>query len=142
MAETERSSTELEKPGKVEDTKKEEQFLQQAVKRFNRCEAAEAVNRKEAVEDLKFKAGDQWPDSIRADRTIQKRPCLTVNKMKTFVHQVTNDQRQNRPAINVSPVGDRADRQTATMIKGLIRQIERSSNADVAYDTGFDSAVS
>ncbi len=28
------------------------------------------------------------------------------------------------------------------MLKGLIRQIERQFNADVAYDTGFDSAVS
>jgi hypothetical protein len=62
--------------------------------------------------------------------------------MKTFVHQITNDQRQNRPAINVSPIGDKSDKSTALMLKGLIKQIERQSNADVAYDTGFDSAVS
>jgi hypothetical protein len=62
--------------------------------------------------------------------------------MKTFVHQITNDQRQNRPAINVSPVGDGSDPETAKMLKGLIRQIERQSNADVAYDTAFDGAVS
>lgn len=120
----------------------DDEFLRLVRKRFDRCIAAEAVNRKMAVEDLKFKSGDQWPDAIKADRTTQKRPCLTVNKMKTFVHQITNDQRQNRPAINVSPVGDRSDPHTAKMLKGLIRQIERQSNADVAYDTGFDSAVS
>ena len=62
--------------------------------------------------------------------------------MKTFVHQITNDQRQNRPAINVSPIGDKSDPETAKMLRGLIRQIERSSVADVAYDTGFESAVS
>jgi hypothetical protein len=73
---------------------------------------------------------------------MEKRPCLTINKMKTFVHQITNDQRQNRPAINVSPVGDKVDPETAKMLKGLIRQIERQSNADIAYDTAFDGAVS
>jgi hypothetical protein len=120
----------------------EVEFLSQAVKRFNRSGAAEAINRKMAVDDLKFKNGDQWPADIRMQRTQDKRPCLTINKTKTFIHQITNDQRQNRPAINVSPVGDKSDPNTAKMLKGLIKQIERQSNADVAYDTGFDNAVS
>lgn len=120
----------------------DDEFLALIRKRFDRVSSAESVNRKSAIEDLKFKNGEQWPESIRSDRTMQKRPCLTVNKIKTFVHQITNDQRQNRPAINVSPVGDRSDPHTAKMLKGLIRQIERQSNADIAYDTGFDGAVS
>ena len=123
-------------------TKDVEKFLKTCVKRFNKVETHESVNRMKAVDDLKFKAGDQWPDAIKASRTTEKRPCLTINKMKTFVHQITNDQRQNRPAINVSPVGDKSDPETAKMLKGLIKQIERQSNADIAYDTGFDSAVS
>lgn len=117
-------------------------FIYQAIQRFNRSASMESINRKEAVDDLRFKKGDQWPDDIRAARTNEKRPCLTINKIKTFVHQITNEQRQNRPAINVSPVGDKSDPETAKMLKGLIRQIERQSNADVAYDTGFDGAVS
>lgn len=120
----------------------DEKFLRDLVKKFVRVESAESINRQKAVDDLKFKAGDQWPDQIRASRTLDKRPCLTINKMKTFVHQITNDQRQNRPAINVSPVGDRSDPETAKMLRGLIRQIERKSAADVAYDTAFESAVS
>ena len=132
-------STERKDPEKKPS---DSEFLRIARKRFDRVTTAEATNRKMAQEDLKFKNGDQWPDSIRADRTNQKRPCLTINKMKTFVHQITNDQRQNRPAINVSPVGDKSDPHTAKMLRGLIRQIERQSNADVAYDTGFDNAVS
>lgn len=117
-------------------------FLKTCVKRFNRCATAEQENRTHAVDDLKFKGGEQWPENIKAARTLEKRPCLTINKVKTFVHQITNDQRQNRPAINVSPIGDKADPETAKMLKGLIKQIERQSNADVAYDTGFDNAVS
>jgi hypothetical protein len=118
------------------------EFMAQARKRFSRAASMESMNRKEALDDIEFKRGNQWPADIRAERTISKRPCLTINKMKTFVHQITNDQRQNRPAINISPVGDKADPNTAKMLKGLIRQIERQSNADMAYDTGFESAVS
>jgi hypothetical protein len=119
-----------------------ESFLATARKRFDRAVEAESENRHMAVDDLKFKNGDQWPEQIKAARSQEKRPCLTINKMKTFVHQITNDQRQNRPAINVSPVGDRSDPETAKMLRGLIKQIERQSNADIAYDTGFDNAVS
>ena len=120
----------------------EDAFLYQARARFERAMKHESENRQMAVDDLRFKNGEQWPDQIKSERTIARRPCLTINKMKTFVHQITNDQRQNRPAINVSPVGDKSDPETARMLKGLIRQIERQSNADVAYDTGFDNAVS
>src|SRR3990167_2287394 len=119
-----------------------EAFLAEARKRFEYVTMAESFNRQQAIDDLRFKDGDQWPAQIKSGRTIEKRPCLTINKMKTFVHQITNDQRQNRPAINVSPVGDKSDPETAKMLKGLIRQIERQSNGDIAYDTGFDNAVS
>ena len=117
-------------------------FLRKAVKQFARAETKESKNRQMALEDLRFKNGEQWPEDIKASRTIEKRPCLTINKMQTFVHQITNDQRQNRPSIGVSPVGDRSDPQTAKDYKGLIKAIERQSKADIAYDTGFDSAVS
>lgn len=139
MAQTEREPAERENADADENP---DGFLRKAVKRFNRAASAESANRVMAVDDLRFKAGDQWPEQIRAQRTNDKRPCLTINKMKTFVHQITNDQRQNRPSIGVSPIGDVSDPETANMLKGLIKQIERQSNADVAYDTGFDNAVS
>lgn len=120
----------------------DDDFLATARKRFARVLSSEAMNRKDAVDDLMFKNGEQWPANIKTQRVLEKRPCLTVNKMKTFVHQVTNNMRQNRPAINISPIGDGADKNTAIMLKGLIRQIERECNATIAYDTGFDSAVS
>lgn len=116
-------------------------FLHKAVKRFAKVESSESGNRMQAIDDLKFVAGEQWPDQIKAQRTIEKRPCLTINKLPTFVHQITNDQRQNRPSIKVSPVGDKSDLETAKMLRGLIKQIERTSNADIAYDVGFESAV-
>ncbi len=131
-------SSDKKKPDKAED----EKLLAKGRKRFERALSAESENRKEALDDLKFKAGDQWPSSIQQRRNKQRRPCLTINKMKTFIHQVTNDLRQNRPAINVSPVGDKSDPKAAKAFRGLIRAIERDSTADIAYDTAADLMVS
>ncbi len=47
----------------------------------------------------------------------------------------------NRPSIEVSPVDNGADEDTAEVIGGLVRAIERGSHADVAYTTTIDHAV-
>lgn len=127
------------KDGKKSD---DAELLARARKRFERCIQGEEENRKSGLDDLKFKAGQQWPPDVMAQRATDKRPCLTINKLPTFVHQITNDQRQNRPGIDVAPVGEKGDRDVAKMYKGMIRAIERDSSADIAYDTAFDNAVS
>lgn len=125
------------------DKSDEEQakFLSKVRGRMELCIRKEAGNRKAAIEDRKFKAGDQWPADVAAQRNTDQRPCLTINKLPTFVNQITNDQRQNRPAINISPIGDKSSKDSAKMFKGMIRAIERDSVADIAYDTAFDDAV-
>lgn len=130
------------KPEKPDEEESDADILARVRKRFKACVAFESENRKHALEDLKFKAGDQWPADVQAQRNIDRRPCLTVNKIPTFIHQVTNDQRQNRPAINISPIGDKGDIDAAKVLRGMIRAIERDSSADIAYDTAFDGAVS
>ena len=115
------------------------ELLERARKRWELSQDAE--NRKEALTDLKFRGGEQWPSGVITSRQFDGRPTLTINKIPTFVHQITNEQRQNRPTINVNANGDRGDVQAAQMYRGLIRAIERESFADVAYDTGFDNAV-
>lgn len=121
---------------------RKEKLLGRILKRMDKAISAESANRKAALDDLNFKAGVQWPADVVAQRNIDKRPCLTINKLPTFVHQITNDQRQNRPGIVVSPVGDRSDVEVAKFYRGLIRHIERASAADIAYDTAYDHAVS
>lgn len=121
--------------------KKDQEVLERLRKRFERSVAGSSDNRKAAVEDRKFKAGIQWPADVAAQRATDKRPCLTVNRMQTFVHQVTNPARENRPQINISPIGDRSDKEGAKIFEGMIRSIERDSHADIAYDTALDDAV-
>ena len=124
------------------DSPEDQKILLKARKRFDRCVQAEGDNRKRALEDTKFLNGEQWPADVAAQRNSDKRPCLTFNKLPTFVHQVTNPQRENRPSINISPVGDKVDVKAAKMYAGVIRHIELDSRADIAYDTAFWQAAS
>ncbi len=123
------------------EEKDDTELLKRARKRFERADSAESDNRRSWVSDKKFKSGDQWPTEIAIQRNQEKRPCLTYNRTKTFVKQVTGDLRQNRPAINVSPVGDRGDVDAAKVYRGLIRAIERDCSADICYDTAANDMV-
>lgn len=117
-------------------------LLADARRAFETAQDAESENRSTALEDIRFaREGVQWPDDIRKQREIEGRPCLTINKLPTFLRQVVNDARQNKPSIKVHPADSGADPDTAEVINGLIRNIEYTSNADVAYDTGTECAV-
>ena len=119
------------------DTAREE-FLNTAHARFHTIVDAEAQLRQNMLEDLEFRASNQWPESVRTMRNADNRPCLTVNRIPQFIRQVTNNQRASRPAIAVSPTGDSADPDVAEVIQGLVRHIENKSDADVAYTTAGD----
>lgn len=107
------------------------------------CEEAEADNRDRGKEDLKFgRLGEQWDEVIKQQRQAESRPCLTVNRCPAFIRQVVNDARQNKPSIKVRPVDSGADPDVAKILDGLIRNIEATSRADIAYDTAIDQACS
>jgi hypothetical protein len=117
-------------------------ILKEALEAFKVSSEAEADNRKEALDDLRFaRLAEQWPDDVKSQRETEGRPCLTINRLPAFIRQVINDSRQNKPSIRVHPADSIADPKTAEIINGLIRGIEYTSNADVAYDTGLESAV-
>ncbi|WP_205854196.1 portal protein [Phenylobacterium kunshanense] len=120
----------------------DDEILAEAREAFALAADAEAENRREALDDLRFaRLGEQWPERVRRERELEGRPCLTINRLPAFIRQVVNDARQNKPAIAVHPVDSGADPETAEVFNGLIRHIEQSSDADVAYDTALDFAV-
>ena len=120
----------------------DDDILEEARAAFQLAADAEAENRREALDDLRFaRLGEQWPDKVRRERELEGRPCLTINRLPTFIRQVVNDARQNKPAISVHPVDGGSDPETAEVFNGLIRHIEQSSDAEVAYDTALDFAV-
>ena len=80
---------------------------------------ADTNNRAEALEDLKFAAGDQWPVEIQNSRNLEARPCLTINKIDAYVRQVTNQQRQQRPRIKVHGMNSQSMTTRLTMRSGV-----------------------
>ena len=132
--------------------KRDEDLLATARSRLNLAISAYSESREDELDDLRFFAGSpdnhwQWPADVLATRgavqgqTINARPCLTINKLPQHVKQVTNDQRQNRPAGKVIPADDKADPEVAEIFDGIVRHIEYISDADVAYDTACENQV-
>ena len=115
--------------------------INEVIQFWRLCNDSDSMNRAEALNDVKFAAGDQWPVEIQNSRNLEARPCLTINKIDAYIRQVCNQQRQQRPRIKVHPANSEADFKIAEVIQGITRHIENNSNADTAYDTAFEYAV-
>jgi hypothetical protein len=117
--------------GVIEEAK---QFL-----RF--CSENDSNNRVEALDDLKFAGGDQWPVEIQNSRLLESRPYLTINKIDAYCRQISNQQRQQRPRMVAHGMNTESDEKVAEVITGILRHIENQSDADAAYDNAFEFAV-
>jgi hypothetical protein len=118
----------------------EDEFLKEARERFSEALSVDRDNREQALDDLQFLAGEQWPEDVKDARSTAGRPCLTINRLPQFVSQIEGDIRLNRPSIRVRPVED-ADDDVADVYEGLIRSIEDHSDATGAYASAAVSAA-
>lgn len=118
-------------------------LLKEAQDAFAEAAEVDGDNRREYLDDIRFgRLGEQWDEDLKNTRREEGRPVLTINKLPPFIRQVVNDGRQNKPQIKVLPQDSGADPETAEVLSGLIRNIEVSSDADIAYDTALDNAAS
>lgn len=118
----------------------------EAHERFERCQNWESTARARWLDDLKFANGDslnqyQWPNSIRRERDVDERPCLTINKTRQHNLHIKNDAKKNKPAIKVRATGNGATVESAKVLNAIMRHIEYVSNAQVAYDTATSYQV-
>jgi hypothetical protein len=116
-------------------------ICRQALDRYRKWTERERENTDAAYDDLKFRAGEQWPVKVLQERENEGRPVLTVNRIPQFIRQVTGDMRQKRPSIKTVPVDSRGDKETAETIAGMIRYIENRSDASGVYMQGGESQV-
>jgi hypothetical protein len=119
----------------------EDTRINDAKKFLNLCNDVDSNNRAEALDDVRFCAGDQWPVDVQNSRVLESRPCLTINKVDAYVRQICNQIRQQRPRIKVQGMNNEADAKLAEILSGVCRHIEYQSSADVAYDTASEYAV-
>ena len=126
-----------------------DKILTLAKARFELVLEAESEQRRREEDDLKFDAGEQWPDDVKAARggqvvdgvPIPARPMLTISKLDQPVQLVINQARNARLGINVHPDSEDADDETAEVLQGLIRHIEVRSQAEHARNWAFERAV-
>ncbi|AZS78787.1 hypothetical protein ELS24_10230 [Achromobacter spanius] len=122
-------------------------LLQKAKECFKEDQEAFRDNRERMLEDLRFSnpaCPEQWDDAVRRAREQSEggaRPCLTFDQTNQYIAQVVNDSRQNKPGIKVIPVDSGADVEVAEKLEGMIRHIEYSSRASIAYDTAQEYAA-
>ena len=121
-------------------------IVSEARERFDRAKSFYSPQRILSVEDTRFAMGDsdngwQWPDLISRDRVNNQRVMLTVNTTAQHCNQIINEIRQNRPACKVSPVDNGADKKTADILGGLIRNIQSESSADDAHDVAAEHSI-
>lgn len=99
---------------------------------------ADDFNRKNAVEDKQFVAGEQWDPQVLQQR--QGLPCLVINTIPQFTAQLVGDWRENKIGIKVLP-DENGDKAVADVRADLIRSIETKSRASRAYDSAFESML-
>jgi hypothetical protein len=117
----------------------QEKIIIPSIKRYTITANAESKWRRQALEDLKFSVGTgQWDETVKANRELEGKPCLTINRAPSFLRQYTGEERQHRPAMLVSPVGSGADLEVAKIHQGVLRHIEVASIAEVTYDNSYD----
>jgi hypothetical protein len=58
----------------------DDEIIREAREAFERAADAEAENRREALDDLRFaRLGEQWPDAIRRERDLDGRPWVHIS---------------------------------------------------------------
>jgi hypothetical protein len=120
-------------------TEEENEILLEAKKRFKLCEEWEAQARINFNYDYKFANADsnnmyQWDNWVVGDRQTAQRPCLTINKTQQHNLQIINDGKQNKPGVNIRPIGDTASFEAAQVFQECVRHIEYISGAENVYD--------
>ena len=119
-------------------------IIDEAHKRFKASADAESAGRIERLDDIKFvRLGEQWPEAVKRDRERPgaERPMLTINRLFQFRNQVINEIRQNSPSIKFKQADGEGHEKAAEMREDLLRQIQQSSNAEIAYDTATEWQV-
>lgn len=126
----------------AEPSAADKKILERMKSRWKLSSEAEADNRKRGLDALKFRSGGkyQWDSNIYDSRTLEKRPTESYNQIPQFVHKITNNMRMNMPQVKIVPKED-GDKEIAEILEGMCRDIQSSSEAEVAYDTATDMQV-
>jgi Phage P22-like portal protein len=122
----------------------------EALKRFKASSDADYKQRKHEKDDLRFQVPElQWDDDAKRSRLgdaiagipVPPRPILSISKIDQPIQLVLNQERQAHLGVNIHPLSPDASDETADVLEGIYRQIERDSQAEIARTWAFARAV-
>ena len=132
-------------------------FLTTARERFKLADEADTQQQQRERDDLAFYAGEQWPADIENARkgqpaisgmpAVPARPTLVIDKVREPVRQIQNQVRGSDIGIELVPADDfgdlgiTPDETEVTLREGLIRRLQRASQAQDARQWAADRAV-
>ena len=125
----------------AEEILEQDDRINQAMEYLRQVNDVDSNNRAEALDDVRFSAGDQWPVDVQNSRVLESRPCLTINKVDAYCRQIVNQIREQRPRIKAHGMNTQSNEKQAQIITGMCRHIELQSDADQAYLNAVDYAV-
>lgn len=116
-------------------------FLKEIRDEFDSALDAMRYIREQGDIDMRFLANDGWDQSEKIARKEAGRPILSLDIVSQYTMQVTNSLLQNKRDVQVNPIGDGANDETARFTSNMIRQIHYESQADDAHMCAVENAV-
>lgn len=113
-------------------------FLITAMNQWRTADSAEGSGegtmRYEGKIDLEFLNLRQWSAEAERDRRASDKPALVIDQIGEPYRQLTGQLRRAKPSIQINPVDNGADVDTAEIYQGLYRHIEVTGGAKAARD--------
>jgi hypothetical protein len=124
----------------------DEKLLEKAKRCFKLACDSEAKQREREREDLRFQIPEeQWTEAAKKERAggngIPPRPMLSISKLDQPIQLVLNQARAAKLGVNIHPVSEKSNKETAEVLQGLYQRIVRDSNADQARLWALQRAV-
>jgi hypothetical protein len=123
-----------------DDFDSEDAFLQHMRKEFYEDAEFDRLNREAGLDDARFMVGEQWDDTTRTRREAARKPVLSFNRLPAFVAQIVGARRLNETTIKILPDSG-GNKSVARVREGIIRNIQKESRADIAYDKALENQV-
>lgn len=135
----------------------DEKFVKKAIKRWALWEDAEKKQLERENEALRFAAGEEWPADLQAMRAgmdaanglpaVPAKPCLALRSILDPINQLNGDAQDSDLGFELVPADDfeeligPIDDTEIKLREGLVRRIQRNSDASDARLWGFDRGM-
>lgn len=138
-------------------SKLDDDFLKKMRQRWKWADESDTPQAQRERDNISFADGNMWPADLKLARQGQQptnglpavpaRPTLVIDKVKEPIQQILNQERQSDIGVTLEPADDfgdlgvTPDDTEVTLREGMIRRIQRDSEAADARTWAFKRAV-